>query len=55
MMLAAEWFVPAASAPGHSRNPLVAIDTNKATHRDIAFVSFGVGTAGYLLMLLTKN
>jgi hypothetical protein len=57
MMLAAEggFVASAASAPGHSRNPLVAIDTNKATHRDIAFVSFGVGTAGYLLMLLTKN
>jgi hypothetical protein len=57
MMLAAEggFVAAAASAPGHSRNPLVAIDTNKATHRDIAFVSIGVGTAGYLLMLLTKN
>jgi len=57
MMLAAEggFVASAASAPGHSRNPIVAIDTNKATHRDIAFVSFGVGTAGYLLMLLTKN
>ena len=57
IMLAAEggFVAAAASAPGHSRNPLVAIDTNKATHRDIAFVSFGLGTAGYLLMLLTKN
>ena len=57
MMLAAEGglVASAASAPGHSRNQLVAIDSNKATHRDIAFVSIGVGTAGYLLMLLTKN
>jgi hypothetical protein len=57
MMLAAEggFVASAATAPGHSRNPLVAINTNKATHRDIAFVSIGVGTAGYLLMLLTKN
>jgi hypothetical protein len=57
LMLAAEggFIAAAASAPGHSRNPLVAINTNKAMHRDIAFVSFGVGTAGYLLMLLTKN
>jgi hypothetical protein len=57
MMLAAEggFIAAAASAPGHSRNPLVEINTNKATHRDIALVSFGVGTAGYLLMLLTKN
>jgi len=55
MMLAAEGglVASAASAPGHSR--LGTIDTNKATHRDIAFVSIGVGTAGYLLMLLTKN
>jgi hypothetical protein len=57
MMLAAEGglVASAASAPGHSRNSLGTIDTNKATHRDIAFVSIGVGTAGYLLMLLTKN
>jgi hypothetical protein len=57
MMLAAEggFIAAAASAPGHSRNPLVEINTNKATHRDIALVSFGVGTAGYLLMLLTKT
>jgi hypothetical protein len=57
MMLAAEggFVAAAASAPGHSRNPLAPIDTNKATHRDIAVVSIGVGTAGYLLMLLTKN
>jgi hypothetical protein len=57
LMLAAEGglVASAASAPGHSRNQLATIDTNKATHRDIAFVSIGVGTAGYLLMLLTKN
>jgi hypothetical protein len=53
MMLAAEGgFVAAAvTAPGH-RN-LVTFDADKATHRDIAIVSLGVGTAGYLLMLLT--
>jgi len=57
MMLAAEggFVAAAASAPGHSRDPLAPIVTNKATHRDIAVVSIGVGTAGYLLMLLTKN
>jgi glutaredoxin-related protein len=57
LMLAAEGglVASAASAPGHSRNQLATIDTNKATHRDIAFVSIGVGTAGYLLMLFTKN
>jgi hypothetical protein len=55
MMLAAEGgFVAAAvTAPGHGRNGLVTFDADKATHRDIAIVSLGVGTAGYLLMLLT--
>ena len=55
MMLAAEGgFVAAAvTAPGHSRNDLINFDANKATHRDIAIVSIGVGTAGWLLMLLT--
>jgi hypothetical protein len=57
LMLAAEggFVAAAASAPGHSRDPLAPIDTNKATHRNIAIVSIGVGTAGYLLMLLTRN
>jgi hypothetical protein len=57
IMLVAEggFVAAAASAPGHSRNPLAAINTDRATHRDIALVSFGVGTAGYLLMLLTRN
>jgi hypothetical protein len=55
MMLAAEGgFVAAAvTAPGHGRNGLVTFDADKATHRDIAIVSLGVGTAGWLLMLLT--
>ena len=55
LMLAAEGGFVAASvtAPGHARNDLVNFDANKATHRDIAIVSLGVGTAGYLLMLLT--
>ena len=55
LMLAAEGgFVAAAvTAPGHNRNDLINFDANKATHRNIAIVSLGVGTAGYLLMLLT--
>ncbi len=55
MMLAAEggFIAAAVSAPGHSRNALVNFDANKATHRNIAYVSMGVGTAGYLLMLFT--
>jgi hypothetical protein len=55
LMLAAEGgFVAAAvTAPGHGRNDLVNFDASKATHRNIAFVSLGVGTGGYLMMLLT--
>jgi hypothetical protein len=55
IMLAAEGglVAAAASAPGNGRNNLVNFDANAATHRNIAFVSIGVGTAGYLFMLLT--
>jgi hypothetical protein len=57
LMLASEGgFVAAAvTAPGHGRNDVVTIDANRATHRNIAIVSMGVGTAGYLLMLLTHG
>jgi hypothetical protein len=54
IMLAAEGglVAAAATAPGNGRN-----DTNlassRSTHRNIAVVSIGVGTGGYLLMLLT--
>jgi hypothetical protein len=55
MMLAAEGglVAAAASAPGTGRNNLVNFDANAATHRDIAIASIGLGTAGYLFMLLT--
>ena len=55
IMLAAEGglVAAAASAPGNSRNDLINFDANRATHRNIAVVSIGVGTAGYLFMLLT--
>jgi len=55
LMLAAEGgFVAAAvTAPGHGRNELINFDADKSTHRNIAIVSIGVGTAGYLMMLLT--
>jgi hypothetical protein len=55
MMLAAEggFVAAAATAPGHGRTGFATFDADKATHRDIAIVSLGVGTAGYLLMLLT--
>jgi hypothetical protein len=53
IMLAAEGglIASATSAPGGGRGELVNFDTNKATHRNIAIASIGVGTAGYLLML----
>jgi hypothetical protein len=55
LMLAAEggMVAAAATAPGHSRNDLINFDARASTHRNIAYVSIGVGTAGYLLMLLT--
>jgi hypothetical protein len=56
LMLAAEggFIAAAVTAPGHSRNDLINFDANKATHRNIAIFSIGIGTAGYLLMLLNK-
>lgn len=55
LMLAAEGgFVAAAlTAPSTSRAALPNYDASKATHRNIAIASIGVGTAGYLLMLFT--
>jgi hypothetical protein len=57
MMLVAEGglIASAASAPGHGRNDLVNFDANKATHRNIAVFSIGVGTAGYLFMLFAGH
>lgn len=54
LMLGAEggFIAAAAMAPGHGRNDLINADA-RATHRTVALVSIGVGTAGYLLMLLT--
>ncbi len=54
LMLGAEggFIAAAVSAPGHDRNNLINFDANKATHRNIALVSFGVGTAGYVWGLL---
>jgi hypothetical protein len=55
LMLAAEGglVAAAATAPGHERDNPLALDTNRSTHRAIAVVSIGVGTGGYLMMLLT--
>jgi hypothetical protein len=56
LMLASEagFVAAAASAPGHGRN-LVNFDANKATHRNIALVSMGIGTSGYLFMLFSGH
>ena len=55
LMLAAEggFVASALTAPSTSRSALPNFDADKATHRNIAIVSIGVGTAGYLLMLFT--
>jgi len=55
LMLGAEggFIAAAAMAPGHNRNDLINFDAERSTHRNVAIVSIGVGTAGYLLMLLT--
>ena len=55
MMLGAEggFIAAAAMAPGHGRNDLINFDAERSTHRAVALVSIGAGTAGYLLMLLT--
>lgn len=57
MMLVAEGglIASAASAPGHGRGDLINFDANKATHRNIAVFSIGVGTAGYLFMLFAGH
>jgi len=53
IMLAAEggFIAAAAMAPGHSNG--VNFNADRSTHRTVALVSMGVGTAGYLWMLLT--
>jgi hypothetical protein len=55
LMLGAEggFIAAAAMAPGHSRSDLINFDAQRSTHRTVALVSIGAGTAGYLLMLLT--
>jgi hypothetical protein len=52
LMLAATGGFVAASATGpNSRESPATFNSEKATHRDIAVASIGVGTAGYLIML----
>ena len=55
IMLAAEggFIAAAAMAPGHGRNAGITFDADRSTHRAVALVSMGVGTGGYLWMLLT--
>jgi len=44
-----------ATGPGHGRASQPAFDSNKATHRAIAFTSIGVATASYLIMLIGNH
>jgi hypothetical protein len=57
LMLAANagFVATAATAPGERRFGTTTFNNQKATHRDIAYASIGVGTAGYLLMLFKKH
>jgi hypothetical protein len=41
-----------ATGPGHGRASQPQFDSNKATHRAVAFTSIGVATASYLMMLI---
>lgn len=53
MMISDAGFVAtAATGPGGHRQGTLTLPAGASTHRDIAFGSIGVGTVGYLLMLL---
>jgi hypothetical protein len=53
LMLAADGGFLAATATGpHVRNGIITNPSDKSLHRNIAVASIGVGTVGYLLMLL---
>jgi len=55
IMLAAEggFIAAAAMAPGEREGRFGSVSADRSTHRTVALVSMGVGTAGYLWMLLT--
>ena len=56
MMVADAGFVAtSATGPHGNRRVALTIPTGEGTHRAIAFSSIGVGTAGYLLMLLGNH
>jgi hypothetical protein len=53
LMLAADGGFLAATATGpHMRNGIITNPADKSLHRDIAVASIGVGTVGYLIMLI---
>ncbi len=56
LMLTADggFFATAALAPGHERPGHPLDTTRRAAHRAVALTSIGVGTAGYLYMLVTR-
>jgi hypothetical protein len=53
LMMAADvgFLATTASAPSTGARSALTFETSKATHRNIAIASVGVGTAGYLMML----
>lgn len=57
MMAADAGFVAtAASGPNsEGRRGALTFETDRVTHRNIAIASISVGTAGYLLMLITNH
>ena len=57
MMAADVGFVVTSRSGPNSRSPRQALtfETSKVTHRNMAFASIGVGTAGYLLMLFGNH
>jgi hypothetical protein len=38
-----------------SRRQALTFESNKATHRNIAFFAIGTGTVGYLIMLFANH
>jgi len=57
LMMAADvgFLATTASAPNGGKRGALTFATSRVTHRNLAFASIGVGTAGYLLMLLGNH
>lgn len=57
LMLAADAGFPATamSTPGEADEDGSSFTSNRATHRNLAVASIGLGTAGYLVMLFANH